>query len=62
MQIESYDESSALVVPRFYGDKKIVAGKLVVYSEKLFERERVLKTLFHVESIVSDALEYIRER
>jgi len=62
IQVESYDESSALVVPSFHGDKKIVTEGLVIHSERLSERERVLKALFHVESIVSDALEYIITR
>lgn len=33
-----------------------------MYTEKLSERKRILKTLLQVRSIISDVLEYIRER
>jgi len=62
VKIEYYDESSALVVPKFHGGGKIVAGELVVYLEKLSEKMKILKTLSHIEGLISDALEYIRVR
>ena len=59
IEVKSYDESTAMVVPKTSQDK-ITAGDLVVHLEKLPERMRELRTLTFMEQVVTDAIELIQ--